>query len=63
MLLHVNPETSSVAKPFITLIALIWFIPGVNMFMLFQKFVIVETFATGVATILIVSSVFALVVT
>jgi len=63
MLLHMNPQTSSVASFKIALVALIRFIASMDMFVLLQKFVIVESFTTNFATILIIPSVLALVMT
>ena len=63
VLLHVNPETSSVGKTFLTGLALVGFVSGVDVVMLLQQLVVVEALLTDLAPVLIVPGMFALVVT
>ena len=62
VLLLVNPEGAPVGKTLITFVALIWFVPRVDVLVLFHKLEIVKPFVTGPASELIVTSVFAFVV-
>ena len=63
MLFHVDPQTSPVTKSFITSITFVRFASRVNVFVLFEQFLVIESFPTSLAHKLIISCVLALVVT